>query len=232
MNDLSTLVQVEKKWVEVQNTGLGDVYWQLQPGVRGNIRIKKICGHDFGNGSVCAAESGAGTRHVGVGKCIEHEEMFIPRLLDVIKGKSKENNGPGLQPRVVEILERAQKIDPRVMHTMDTEIQALYGLLEMQLSGLSGDMLNDKQSNSLQKLVVSIAGLKKDRQAFEVAQSLDMMVVKSLIEGIMGVIIANTNEVVARRILTEILNKVVKPMRANGTLVGNESLPFNYSEEV
>ena len=238
MNEsLTTLVQVKKDMIEIQHTDLGDVIWQLQEGVRTKVRIKKICGFGLTDGYVCAADPGAGTRHTGTGNCIQHEEAFIPRLLDVIRRapgeekKNKDGDVIGIQPRVIDIFEKAQNIDTRVFHTMDTEIQALYGLLEMQLSGLSGEMLNDKSSNSLQKLITSIAGLKKERQTFEAAQSLDMVVVKSLIEGVMQVVIANTNEVVARRILTEILNKVVKPMRASGTLTGSEGLPFaDYSQ--
>jgi len=230
MNSLPT--QIKKEELVVENSDLGPVIWQLQPGVRNPTKIKKVCGHELEDQFFCAASAGAGTRHIGQGKCIEHEQLFIPRLLDVIgrgkNGKNVKEGEPttGIQPRVLEVFERAAKIDPRVMHTLDTEIQALYGLLELQLSGLTETNVNDKISNSLQGLITKIAKMKEDRQTFEQAQSLDMLVVKNLIEGIMGIVISNTNEATARRILTEILNQVVKPMRANGTLTGEGSLPF------
>jgi len=219
VNILDTAIRIKQDQTESVNSPAGPIVWMLAPD-SSNRRVRTICGHALGSDFVCAAESGAGTSHPNIGECIEHEAPFIPRLVDAVSTEH-------IPQHLVDIFERQAKSDVRLMTTIDPEIQGLYGLLEMQFRNLPADptiMPTAQQIQAIRTNFQAIAGMKKDRRVMEDKMTLDMSIVVDFIQRIMAVVMENSNELQARRIFHEIMNQVVKPMRAEGRISGASAL--------
>jgi len=181
--------------------------------------LHKICGAKTLSGEYCAADAGAGTNHIGNGHCLEHQEAFVPRLADTI-------NMEGLSLRVIDTFKNKESIDARLLQTIDPEIQGLYSMLEFALQRIpENETPSAKASSDLKGILKDIISAKKDRRVLQDKATLDMSAVQDFINSVMKVITLNVPETLARRILHEILNTVVKPMRAEGRITGETNTP-------
>jgi len=194
-------------------------------------RNRRICGaqrRGAPQGWYCMRPAGSGTTHKGMGPCKFHDT-------EITKSTNTSlwyilNKGAGLPAVLGEYLENAENIQEDHLVKVDDDIKILYAL---QSFILSRDPLTNLDIDLVLKVSEKIFKAKELKKKLDKEVKLDTKTVKEFVNQIFSLIISNASQNVAKRIMTDILDKVVIPFNTEGRVKGNDfSVNAEYEEVV
>jgi hypothetical protein len=258
--DVSAKLDAIKKWAKYANRRLEQiknapqVLWvTLEDGEEGcflldntiqtpyGAALKPICGNQNArDGLVCTRRRGSATFHPGKGLCLDCEkkrEGAIYRSGAIYKPGNETmielNRSNQMPARLVECLERSEKLEEQVTRDLLPDLKTVYGMVQFVMEGglheissadrESGDWrLWESDIKLINTLLKTAVEAKKVMFVMEKQQRIDPTTIKAFVGQVMSVVFSHVDAGTARKIGGEILDQVIRPFRNEGHIGGSE----------
>ncbi len=199
-------------------------------------RARRICGaqrHKLPIGYVCLQIAGAGTEHPGEGACSAHDLYLInPNNTSLWNTM---NRGKNLPANLMELMENAQLLEETHLSAIDEDIRMLYVLVQNTLDRNSIHVLNpdtgeqeltfsmgSHDTELVMKLLDKVIKAKQMKAQLHKELAMDSTMVKAFIDQIFKIIVTSVAPQQSRRVMEEILEKVIVPYRTKNRIKGAE----------
>ena len=194
-----------------------------------NKRKRRICGRKvYGLPHplfLCLNTAGSGTQHLGIGACQHHEfsgdKALVQKRLNNLWAMM--NTEAGVPSNLADMIEHAKQIDRKFLEVIDPDIRILYALLGCIVGkGLNDeDTISPRNISQATKIIDKIVKAKYLRKQLEKETKLDVTTVSLFVREIFDIIKKFTPEMTAQQILTNVLEKVIKPYKEQNKIVTN-----------
>jgi len=207
-------------------------------------KLYRICGVQRNNmppGYVCINRAGYKTVHVGWGPCNKHDRQLTNSNNTGLWARMNEK--AGLPKNLLGFLEHTQDLEDSALAQVDGDIQGLYGMLLYVLNrkretidekkdGKEAEEVGTLSSDDIElilKITDKIFKAKELRLKLNKELTLDMTTIKSFIDQMFKVILANAGAAVGKRLLAAILEEVIVPFKTQGRIKG-EGFEYDLKE--
>lgn len=169
-------------------------------------KLRKVCGHwNSFSQRPCLFPAGFGTNHFGKGSCRKHSRGGLYNLI-----LNAENGYP---EKLGELLSHVESLDEREIIPLENEIKILYALQQYVMSNTIDGVLNLDQIDIIRKITSDLVKTKAIKHKIQREMKLDNTTVKEFVNQIFKTISENIKGPESKRLMTEILNKVIIPFQ-------------------
>ncbi len=187
-----------------------------------NKRIKRICGNKksgFPKGYVCEKNAGRGTKHVGYGKCEEHERRLQPEFMynHWTKIKEKfEKDGKEIIPILDSGLKYASLLT-KDMSDLSGEFELTIALLIGKLENKAGSSKEISRADleDITMLLREMRNIKEAHHRIKKDTALDLRIITAFVDKIFTTIVAVAKTEDARKIMERINKEALVPIGAS-----------------
>lgn len=202
-------------------------------------RTRKICGTQRNNqpaGYLCLKAAGDGTQHPGYAQCSYHDRQLTnPNNTSLWL---QLNRQAGVPANLLEYLENAEIVQEEHLSSVDDDIKGLYAIMSYVMSrrrdheNPDEGYLTNQDLDLMLKINDKILKAKELRPKLQKEVSLDTATVKTFVDQIFKIILANAAKNVGKRIMQSILDEVIVPLKTQGRIKGGEFDFQPASEEI
>lgn len=174
------------------------------------LRLQRICGSpNTSSGMPCRYEAGYRTNHLGKSYCWLHETAESKAVWDTILGGVDERTTLGKY-----LLKTTSLTEPQ-LKDVNSEIMLLYALVGSMNE--RGNLL-PVDIDLIRKIATDLGKLKEIRGKLEREMKLEMNTVKAFIDQVFSVIVGALDKTTARRVMTQIMERVILPLSTGDDL--------------
>jgi len=182
----------------------------------GTSRYKRICGSTATySGGVCIYEAGLRTNHLGKGFCHLHETNQSNAAWNLILRNEVD---PETKP-LLQYLQAAGGLSDSQLSDLTGEIQMLYSLIATVQHNKS--ILLPSDMDLIRKILGDLVKAKEVKSKIEKEVKFEVEGIKSFVNQVFSVIVAQLDAATARRVMNMIMEKVIMPLEATDKLSGD-----------